>query len=370
MKKHFKKYFIPHEENQHTPHILRETAVTVLALLALAMFVFSSIHTAILVTSSDFLAAVLPRVLVDITNESRLENAYLQLTVDPTLTAAAQLKADHMAEHGYFAHVSPDGITPWHWFLEAGYQFIAAGENLAVNFSDSEDVVDAWMESPGHRANILNGDFTEIGIATARGEYKGRETVFVVQLFGRPAESQVASVPESVAQAPIEDTTEPIPAVAAETAPAPERTVETVEVEPAVEEPVEGEEPVETPESVVTVEVPDTLEVTRDDNMFLAVRDTAAEPETQELAGTEAVGLLAPTESSFTERLFAEPRTLLNIFYIILAAVVLLALILNIAIEVEHQHPKHVAYGILLLMLIVGLAYIYRSYIFTELLII
>jgi len=94
MKRHLKKYFIPHEENEHMPHILREAAVTVLALVALAAFVFSSIHTVLLVSSSDFLAAVLPKVLVDITNERRLENEFSQLSPSPQLTAAAQLKAN------------------------------------------------------------------------------------------------------------------------------------------------------------------------------------------------------------------------------------------------------------------------------------
>ena len=70
-----------------------------------------------------------------------------------------------MAQKGYFAHVSPEGLTPWYWLGEVGYTFSHAGENLAVNFAEPEEVVDAWMNSLAHRTNILNGNFQEIGIA-------------------------------------------------------------------------------------------------------------------------------------------------------------------------------------------------------------
>jgi hypothetical protein len=98
-----------------------------------------------------------------------------------------------MAEKGYFSHTGPDGAQPWKWFREAGYRYEYAGENLAVNFNESEDVVNAWMKSPTHRANILKHDFTEVGIGVATGTYKGKEAVFVVQFFGKPA-------PEGAAQ--------------------------------------------------------------------------------------------------------------------------------------------------------------------------
>ncbi|MBI5004417.1 hypothetical protein HZC00_04990 [Candidatus Kaiserbacteria bacterium] len=131
-------------------------------------------------------AAVVSAVIVDLTNGDRTTNDLSILKVNPVLVAAAQTKADDMAAKGYFAHTSPDGTDPWHWFAEAGYQFDYAGENLAIDFSDSADVERAWMNSPTHRENILNTQFTEIGIATAVGMYQGRMTTFVVQEFGTP----------------------------------------------------------------------------------------------------------------------------------------------------------------------------------------
>ena len=150
-------------------------------------------------------AAVITAVLVELANGDRASNLLSALTVDAKLTAAAQAKANDMAAKSYFAHVSPDGKDPWYWFKEAGYSFAHAGENLAVDFSDSEDVEKAWMNSPAHRENILDGKYTQIGIAIAEGTYQGRKTIFVVQEFGTPLQ---APVPQQIAveQVPLEPT--------------------------------------------------------------------------------------------------------------------------------------------------------------------
>lgn len=135
---------------------------------------------------SSEIAAVVSAILVDLANDDRTAGGLDELAINPTLTAVAQAKANDMAAYGYFAHVSPKGVQPWYWFQEKGYEYEHAGENLAIDFSDSSDVERAWMNSPTHRDNILNGNFTEIGIATAQGMYQGRETTFVVQAFGAP----------------------------------------------------------------------------------------------------------------------------------------------------------------------------------------
>jgi len=135
---------------------------------------------------SPYVAAVISAVLVDLANDDRTELALPELKVNPVLVAAAQAKADDMAAKSYFSHTSPEGYNSWHWFKEAGYDYHYAGENLAVNFSDSSDVQEAWMASPTHRENIVNLRYSEIGIATAVGMYKGKEAVFAVQMFGRP----------------------------------------------------------------------------------------------------------------------------------------------------------------------------------------
>jgi uncharacterized protein YkwD len=134
----------------------------------------------------DSLSAIYASVLINLTNKDRVAANVAELKVSPILEKAAQMKADDMAAKGYFAHNTPEGLTPWYWFEQAGYKYKYAGENLAVNFENSEDVETAWMNSRGHFLNIINPKYTEIGIATSTGIYKGRTAIFVVQMFGTP----------------------------------------------------------------------------------------------------------------------------------------------------------------------------------------
>ncbi len=131
-------------------------------------------------------ASVLVSALGALTNQERQNDNLPALAVNPLLSEAAQLKANDMVTKGYFAHTSPEGKTPWYWLAEVGYQYNYAGENLAVNFIESQDVTAAWMKSPTHRANIVKGAYTEMGSAIATGTYKGKESVFVVQIYANP----------------------------------------------------------------------------------------------------------------------------------------------------------------------------------------
>lgn len=175
-------------------------SITAFAAVIILMFVAAGFHQRLMGRAN--VAAVVSAVLVDLTNNDRAAQGLSTLQVSATLVAAAQAKADDMAAHSYFAHTSPTGVDPWHWFAVAGYTFDYAGENLAVDFSDSGDVNNAWMNSPTHRENILDPHYTEIGIATAQGYYQGQPTTFVVQEFGKPSQGvqkavAVANVPKA-----------------------------------------------------------------------------------------------------------------------------------------------------------------------------
>jgi hypothetical protein len=187
-----KDYFVPHEGNGHRPGIFGPVSVSVLVLVIVGVFAGTVVETRVVQKSSEYLSAVLPGTLAELSNDDRADEGIEALSYNETLEDAAQLKADHMSENEYFAHDSPDGVTPWYWFDEAGYEFRFAGENLAVNFSESSSVEEAWMDSKGHRENILDPRFTEIGIATAEGEFEGDETTYVVQMFGTPKESEAS----------------------------------------------------------------------------------------------------------------------------------------------------------------------------------
>lgn len=136
--------------------------------------------------------------IVVLTNKVRQENGLSQLAVSPVLQEAASLKLADMLQNNYFAHTSPAGVSPWHWFEKAKYSYKLAGENLAMDFAFSKDVVDAWMGSDSHRKNLLLKDFRETGIAVGSGVINGHETVAIVQVFGTPKEVKVAAKPIAV----------------------------------------------------------------------------------------------------------------------------------------------------------------------------
>lgn len=194
----FKKYFIAHGANNHHPHIFRTKAVLTFLTLILVIEggLFLYIGRPIEINSQQ--AAVIANKLIAYTNEERVAENLSPLTRNSKLDIAAQKKAEDMIEKGYFAHFSPEGISPWHWINEAGYRYVIAGENLAIDFIDSKDVVNAWMNSPGHRKNIMKQKYTEIGMAVADGVFENRRTTFVVQYFATPAMSVTANDDESI----------------------------------------------------------------------------------------------------------------------------------------------------------------------------
>ncbi len=122
------------------------------------------------------------------TNKERATNGGLHpLRSSSVLTKIAEAKARDLLEKQYFAHVSPTGVDIEMLAKTHAYEYLNIGENLALgNFKSSEHVVTAWMNSPGHRANILNTQYTEIGISAIEGIYEENEVWFVVQEFGRP----------------------------------------------------------------------------------------------------------------------------------------------------------------------------------------
>lgn len=347
MRRHLKDYLIPHTGNDHRPHLLRRTGVAVIAAIALVLFGLSVYRGLVINQRTQFTAAVLPAVLVNITNDDRSDEGLGKLVVNPVLEEAARMKAEHMAEYSYFAHVSPDGLDPWYWFYRAGYTFTDAGENLAVNFSDSEDVVQAWMDSPGHRANILNGKFTEIGIAATRGTYKGKSTIFVVQMFGTPA--KVASAA-------------PLPTPTPAPAPAPVVTQPSVAGAVAETPPAPVEAPVPTPAAVppVTAPAPTVASV--------ALAQASEEPPTKlikEELNARVEGAIEPAEpqgreaerlSPFTS-MGARPRAVVSWLYIMLGLLVSFVILLMVYRRVHAQHPQSILYGCALLALIALLSY-------------
>ena len=283
-------------------------------------------------------AAVVSAVLVDLANTDRSTNKIVELKTSAELTVIAQAKADDMAEKGYFAHTSPEGRDPWYWFKQGGYLFRYAGENLAIDFSDSADVERAWMNSPAHRANILNAHFTEIGIATAVGTYEGRRTTFVVQEFGAPAHAVAGT------------TTEETPKELTKTAKPTEIAIATTEPKPTPS--VVGKAQAAKEPSQASTSVPAATAILRANATGLA----APEPTTIERLGLQDLWNIFA----------ASPRTTLKFAYYLFGIFILLALVIETGIEIRRHHMRHVALVALLMVLMGGLFLTADKVVFTE----
>ncbi len=128
-------------------------------------------------------------VILETNQERRAENLS-ELKESAELRKAAELKVDDMFARGYFAHESPTGEGPADLAKQANYDYIIVGENLALgNFENDAVLVTGWMNSPGHRENIMRPAYSEIGVAVKRGMFEGKMTWLAVQEFGTPASS-------------------------------------------------------------------------------------------------------------------------------------------------------------------------------------
>jgi len=184
---------VPHHSNNHRAKALHIDMLLCYALVfAVCNFALRSIHIA----RPDILGYatnIYVNELLEKTNEQRAKLGLETLTINDELSEAAKQKAEDMFVNDYWAHNSPQGKTPWVFILGSGYQYTLAGENLAKNFSTSDGVVKAWMESPTHKANIVKDGYKDIGFAIVNGTLNGEETTLVVQMFGATDKPSVAT---------------------------------------------------------------------------------------------------------------------------------------------------------------------------------
>jgi len=177
------------QHHNHSRHYVKTywPYLPVFAVLGLGILLNSFIgrqHHSVLGYATDVSA----QVLLQETNGERTTHHEAALQLNPQLTAAAQAKAKDMATRNYWAHVTPDGKQPWDFVTAAGYQYEAAGENLAYGFGSSAQIMDAWMHSAEHRANILDGNYQDVGFAVVNvPDYQGTgpETLVVAE-YGEP----------------------------------------------------------------------------------------------------------------------------------------------------------------------------------------
>lgn len=202
---------IPLPENTDRPLALRHRPLAAISgLLIIAKVLAASI--VLLTPASADLSTITTARIIQLTNAERQRAGLSPLTVNAKLASAAAQKGNHMLQEDYFAHVSPSGVTPWFWMSKVGYSYQVAGENLAIDFIEAEDVVAAWLASPSHRDNLLNPQYTETGIGVVTGEFEGGTSTVVVHMFGLPTNAvPAAAVPATIPS--------PSPAVKASTTP-------------------------------------------------------------------------------------------------------------------------------------------------------
>ncbi|HVR97434.1 MAG TPA: CAP domain-containing protein [Thermoanaerobaculia bacterium] len=119
-------------------------------------------------------------------NAARQDGGRPPLRLEPRLNTAAQKHAEDMLARVYYSHKTPEGTMPWSRVQAAGYTPSIVGENIAAGHVRVDEVMDAWLHSSGHRRNILEGRFTEVGIGLAVGTYDHRYQLLWVQEFARP----------------------------------------------------------------------------------------------------------------------------------------------------------------------------------------
>lgn len=125
--------------------------------------------------------------VIEWTNIERKKHNLASLKENPLLNSSAEEKLRDMFQNQYFAHYSPSGVGVGDLVEQSGYEFIMVGENLALgNFDGDRDLIEAWMNSPGHRKNILDKHYQEIGVAVGKGMFEEKEVWIAVQHFGLP----------------------------------------------------------------------------------------------------------------------------------------------------------------------------------------
>ncbi len=172
-----KKIFLRTDEKDTKKAFLAKNAIK---------FIFALILGAFFLLPAPIMAEEIDSAkLVNLTNMERQKEGLPPLKVNSLLTASSSAKLKDIFDRQYFNHDDPDGNKFSKFILGQGYNFVYAGENLAIDFDSNEDIVRAWMESPTHRKNILNANYEDIGISVMSGFLSGRQTMVVVQHFGK-----------------------------------------------------------------------------------------------------------------------------------------------------------------------------------------
>lgn len=228
-----KALIIPHRKNGYRPHAIRSHGLLVFAIYIITFQTIYNFQTGGEFRVLGYATNVNTSELLSLSNAKRSSSGLASYSKSVRLTQAAQAKANHMIADDYWAHYAPDGTTPWSFIDNAGYSYARAGENLAYGFATSSGVVEGWMDSPAHKANVLDGSFVHVGFGIANGEnFQGGKNTVIVALYGEPVVAAPAPAPDPViTSTPSTVADSSTPTVKNSQAPEPEVQPEPVKVE-------------------------------------------------------------------------------------------------------------------------------------------
>ncbi len=199
---------VPHKKNGYRPHLIRSYGLAAIVFVVAGLQLGYNVATTGSVLGRE--STVTISTLLDETNQARSNDGKPDLILNRQLSQAAYLKAQDMFTQQYWAHNAPDGAQPWKWFGEVKYNYAEAGENLAKNFASSGAVMNAWLASPEHKANVLKYDYKDVGFAVVNGTLNNKQTSVVVALYGSPADSAVAGAEAKFSNPPTAVATSPL----------------------------------------------------------------------------------------------------------------------------------------------------------------
>ncbi|TSC77032.1 MAG: SCP/PR1 domain protein [Parcubacteria group bacterium Gr01-1014_31] len=328
-------FLIPHHGNDHRPHALRPRSLLTYTVAAVLVKVIASGALFLYFPTPAKLARIVAQEIVALANQSREEAGIPGLRVEPLLVTSALRKGEDMIARDYFAHDTPDGRKPWSFIDRERYDYVYAGENLAVDFMSADAIHEAFMRSPSHRANIMNARYQDIGVAVVNGTLAGRETELLVQFFGTRRQSPTLAVAPAATPTPqpspsptaVRPTPTPVPV--AQVSPTPEPS--------ATPTPAPIPQPLQEPPTLVA--------------SIGGERGLTLEPSVT-LAGEPILVLGAENR---TDQLVAMVLSFSNFFLMALVVFLAAALLLNIFVHIRVQHPTLIVQSIAVLSLLIAM---------------
>ncbi len=373
----FRDYFIPHKGNNHHPKILRKKQLLSVLILAILFKVSLISYLFFIYPNDGRMSEDIQMGIFNMLNEERVALGLEPLVLNQSLLSSATDKVDDMIVNNYFAHKSLDGRMPWDFVSKKDYPYLYIGENLGMSFSSAKSVHNALMNSPGHKKNILNEKYTDVGVVVKKGIIDGKETNILVQLFG--TEKVVELIPNpAVALAVVEKTEEEsiveeveIPARELEVPkleeleeiPEPE-SKEVLTKEP-IKESVEkvasiSKEEIETLKQKIELEnkqeqvISSTSPLMLGDRAKTYIEKKVPEPNL-ELDLSDNIKFVANTDINDKYTIAARLSDYLNILLIGVLFLMSAALFLNIFVRLKIQHKPAIIQTLLLLVLLFGI---------------